>query len=639
MRRVGGGVCAGRLHPDSVTDAPRVRAAPRGDPSRGTVTAVEPTAPPPSAAPSTWAGHVVVAGLHAEGLRAVQQLRAAGVQAVVVDPRPDPVLLRALEGSGVALVRGEPSLPEVLADAGLAGAAALLCVEDDDLATLATALHARAERADLRVVAQLRNAAVGRALAGTGAAVLDVAALSAPAVVQACLATPVRSLLVEGREMRVVEVEASRSGPLRELYGDLAPLAVVDAGDGATQLSPGRDRVVAPGDLVVLVGTADDVRAAQLEPTGAEEVLPFVGARAPRPAQHRPASLLRAVASALDLRLRLALAALGGLGLLSVVVLLAGYRESDGTRMSLLDAVYFTVETVATVGFGDFYFRDQAWWLRLWAVGLMLVGATLATVFFALLTNALVTRRLEEGLGRRRVTALDGHVIVVGLGPVGMAVVRELRDQDVPVLVVDPDPGNRYAAAARAAGAQVLTGDATQPDVLAAAGLERARAVAVLTSDDLVNVEAGLALKDLLGGRWWTVPVVLRVADGGLATALGGALGFRHVRSTAALSAPWFVGAALGLEVLGTFYAGTAPLLLARLAVSAGGGLDGAAVADLPPGTRVLGLARAGGGGVELSPRSTARLAAGDRVHLVGPADERVALLRSDGVGRAAPAP
>ncbi len=303
--------------------------------------------------------------------------------------------------------------------------------------------------------------------------------------------------------------------------------------------------------------------------------------------------------------------------------------------MDLLDAVYFTVETIATVGFGDFYFRDQPDWLRAWAVLLMLIGATLATVFFALLTNALVSRRLEEGLGRRRVTALDDHVIVVGLGTVGAELVRQLRERGVPVLVVEPDPANRGAASARARGAQVLVGDATQPDVLALAGLARARAVAVMTSDDLVNVEAGLAVKDLLGERWWSVPVVVRVADRDLATALRGALGFRHVRSTAALSAPWFVGAALGLEVVSTFYAGDVPLLIARLRVTAGGGLDGVALADLPGGARVLGLLRAGGGDVELSPRRGARLAAGDRVHLVGPSDELVALLRADGGGRA----
>ena len=36
--------------------------------------------------------------------------------------------------------------------------------------------------------------------------------------------------------------------------------------------------------------------------------------------------------------------------------------------MTLLDAVYFTVETIATVGYGDFSFAEQASWLRVYAI-------------------------------------------------------------------------------------------------------------------------------------------------------------------------------------------------------------------------------------------------------------------------------
>ncbi len=292
------------------------------------MTAVDPaperTAPAQqsAASPAGWTGHVVVAGLHAEGLRAVQQLRAAGVAAVVVDARPDPGLLAALDGTGAGVVVGDPSRPEVLREAGLAGAVALLCVEDDDLATLSTALHARQVRTDLRVVAQLRNAAVGRALAGTGVAVLDVAELSAPAVLDACLGTAVHPLSVEGEQLVVVEVVVARGGVLRDLFGDLAPVAVVSAATGATVLSPGRDAVVAAGDAVHLAGPAAAVAALLPRERAAGPV--FVGARAPRPERHRPASLVRSLAGSLDVRLRLALASLGLLGLLSVVVLLLG---------------------------------------------------------------------------------------------------------------------------------------------------------------------------------------------------------------------------------------------------------------------------------------------------------------------------
>ncbi len=69
--------------------------------------------------------------------------------------------------------------------------------------------------------------------------------------------------------------------------------------------------------------------------------------------------------------------------------------------------------------------------------------------------------------------------------------------------------------------------------------------------------------------------------------------GFRIVRFTAALAAPWFVGAALGLDVLNTFYVGDEPLLVARLTVRPDGGLDGLALRDLGARTRILAISRA----------------------------------------------
>jgi hypothetical protein len=60
--------------------------------------------------------------------------------------------------------------------------------------------------------------------------------------------------------------------------------------------------------------------------------------------------------------------------------------------------------------------------------------------------------------------------------------------------------------------------------------LARARAVAVLTSDDLVNIETGLAVRDLLGQRWSGVPVVLRLLDRRLARTVERSFDFHYVR-------------------------------------------------------------------------------------------------------------
>ena len=184
----------------------------------------------------------------------------------------------------------------------------------------------------------------------------------------------------------------------------------------------------------------------------------------------------------------------------------------------------------------------------------MVVGVVLAAILFALLTQLLVSSRLEHSFGQRRVGAMRGHVIVVGLGAIGVRVVEDLVAAGRRVVVLELDPANRHLARARALDVPVVTGDATDTTVLATVNLASATAVAVLTSDDLVNVETGLAVRDQLGERWPGVPVVLRVFDRELGVTIREGFDFRYVRSTEALVAPWFVGAALGLDVLGTFH-------------------------------------------------------------------------------------
>jgi Trk K+ transport system NAD-binding subunit len=270
-------------------------------------------------------------------------------------------------------------------------------------------------------------------------------------------------------------------------------------------------------------------------------------------------------------------------------------------------------------------------WLVIFAVVLMMAGALFVAVFFALVTNMLVSRRIEESLGQQKITALRDHVLVIGLGTVGLRVARQLHDAGRDVVVVEKDARNRHLSQLRALRVPVMIADATQPEVLASAWLAAASAVAVLTSDDLANLETGLAVRDQLGARWRATPVVLRIFDPQLAHSVKQTFGFRYVRSTAALAAPWFVGAALGLDVLSTFYAGDELLLIARLTVTPGGGLEGLRMDELTARTRVLALRRAADRSVlEHPPRRTTRFGQADEAYLIGPYDELLTVLRRD---------
>jgi Trk K+ transport system NAD-binding subunit len=595
--------------------------------------------------------HVVVCGLGGLGLRIVEKLHHRGEPVVVVDDdRGHRRGAHVLETWGVPLIETDPTVPGSLDAAGLETARAVVCVmagDQGELRNLHVALHVRERRPDVRVVTSLGNAAIGRAVAadpGPGA-VLDVAALVTPALVEACLRSPVHALDVAGTRFVAAATTAGAPATLRALYGDLAPLAVTaepDRPGATTRLCPSRDHRVAAGDRVTVLGTDEELAEAGVETTTASA--PRRGPTTRRgggydpDAVHGRAGLLpRAVSAVLalgresDRGLRWAIGALVALLVVSTTVITLGYRYPDGHGLGVVDALYFTVESVATVGFGDFSFADQTVWLRLWAVFLMLAGVVTTAIPIAYFTDMLISRRLSATAGRRAAAAYVGHVVIIGLGAVGISVAEALHARGREVVVVESDPANRHLPRARALGLPVVFGDATTATPLRDARIGRAAAVAVTTSDDMANIETGLAVRDLLGERRAEVPVVLRLFDRELARTVAQRFGFGSVRSIVELAAPWFVGAALGLDVLGTFPVHGQAFLLGRLRVEAGSALDGLAMRDLSLRTRVVALRRVtddrGRAPLEHPPRRDTRFAAGDEAFLVGPDEELLEVL------------
>ncbi len=584
-------------------------------------------------------GHVIVCGLNPVGLRTVEQLHLAGARVVVLDDEQDERLVRVVRGWGIPHLPRSAHLSDPLYAAGISGARAVVCAELTDLRTLETVLLIRDLRPDVLVVADLDNPAVAHAVEEvlSSVGVLDVAALFAPAVVEACLSHRAREILLGDTLFVAAEVIAPGDGTLRELYGHLAPIGVVTEADDELIACPGRDQEVSKGDRVTLLGTR-----AELDEAGLGARLSQAGARSLR--ARTGASLTRLwrnVLETADAPLRIALALGIVLLIVSSLVLHFGYRESDGhSGLPLLDAAYFTVETIATVGYGDYNFSAQPTGMEIFGIALIVAGTTLVTTLFALLTNALVSRRIAQSLGRGRIPGMRDHVVIVGLGAVGMQVLQGLLAEGREVVVVERTDSNEYLAQARSMEVPVVIGDATLAGTLEAVNMASAAAVAILTSDDLTNIETGLAVRDRLGERWTEVPVVLRVFDRQLGHRLQQSFGFRHVWSTSAIAAPWFVGAALGLEVLFTFYVGNNPFLLARLRVSRRGGLDGLAMLNLPGKIRVAAIRRAAGPrGLEHPPRRDTTLAADDDAYLVGPYAELLEVLRHDRDGTRPTAP
>ena len=578
-------------------------------------------------------GHVIVCGLRGIGLRIVEQFRLSDTDVVVLDDATGTMFDRQLATWGVAHVHANARVGDGLAEAGIEGAIAVVCVEVDDIHTLETALRVHELRPDIRIVVQLANPSVAGALGrvtGPGT-VLDSASLAAPSFVEACLQRRVHDIELEGVEFFVVQTDVpnvpERHETFRAHFGDLAPVAVMPADGSALVQCPGRDHPLKLGDRVAVLGTREDLQHYGVSVAGTASV------------PQRRVGLLRRVSRQVRTALHegnqaLAFVAVGLLALIAVstVILRIGYRLRDPhEHLSILSSLYFTIETVATVGFGDYSFATQSAWMKVFGIVMIAAGVALLSTAFALFTNLLVSRRIEQSLGRLEVPGMVDHIVVIGLGSVGISVVRGLIDAGQRVVVVERDPTNRYLAQARALGVPVLIADATQRQTHGMVNLQDAAGVAVLTSADLTNIETALAIRESLGERWESVPVTVRVFDRELARMMEEKFGFRNVRSTSALAAPWFVGAALGLDILSTFYVGQQPFLVGKVAVAPDGGLRGLAMSDLSARTRVIALRRADARDtLEHPPRRGTRFAGRDEAFVLGPYEEILRVLHHE---------
>ena len=199
----------------------------------------------------------------------------------------------------------------------------------------------------------------------------------------------------------------------------------------------------------------------------------------------------------------------GGLAVLSLVTLAStlGYMLIEGAPFG--DALYMTVVTISTVGFGEIFPLSGAGRAMTTVIIVVGVGTALYTAATA------VEIGLERFLGgeprrrrmNRQIDRLQDHVIVCGFGRVGRNVWHALREEDISVVVVES--AAEAAAAGVAEGALVVTGDATRYEILGEAGIDRARALIACVQNDNDNLVIVLSAKN----RRAELPVIARATE------------------------------------------------------------------------------------------------------------------------------
>jgi voltage-gated potassium channel len=173
----------------------------------------------------------------------------------------------------------------------------------------------------------------------------------------------------------------------------------------------------------------------------------------------------------------------------------AGYYWIEG--WSLSECLYMTTITVSTVGFQEVHplTRDG----QLFTVFLIFFGVTAAALSISALFEYFILRGLSTLFGRKKmdkqIGKLNRHIIICGYGRTGYYIARDLKKTGRSFVVIENDP--ERVKLLEQENTFFIEGDASDEDLLEAAGIGRAKALVAALAKDADNLFLTLSARSL----------------------------------------------------------------------------------------------------------------------------------------------
>lgn len=471
---------------------------------------------------------IIVCGLGNTGYRVFSLLRRQGAQVVGISSQPT---------DEDQIIVGDLRSPDVLIQAGIHDASALLLMTSDDALNLAILTQARVLNPRIRIISRLLNTRLGSRLDQTLAyhVSMSVSALSGPIFAFAALGnTAIGQIDLMGRNWPMYEEHIDAEHPwngalLRHLWENRDRMLIYyQAANQEVDLVSAvlQDQKLATGDRLIIATRPTPGRMQRL--TWERRIRSFLAGLT----QFR-----RQSQAALAITLLLFL-------LITVSTLI---YLSVSFNVAIVDALYFTVGMLTGAGGHEEVAEQAPVAIKVFTAMMMLVGAGVIGVFYALLNDLVLGSHFHHVWNAVQLPQRH-HYIVCGLGGVGFQIAQQLKLGGYDVVAIERDPNGRFVNSARALKIPVIMGDASLPDTLNEARITTASALLAVTSHDTDNLEIALAAKSLAH----QLPIVVRNQDPDFSRQVQQVFEFEQVMSPTELAAPSFAAAALGGQVLGS---------------------------------------------------------------------------------------
>lgn len=178
-----------------------------------------------------------------------------------------------------------------------------------------------------------------------------------------------------------------------------------------------------------------------------------------------------------------------------VIIGVAGFMLISGD--TFIDALYMTVITITTVGFGTLHELNDA--EKLFTIFLILTSMTTVGYVVSVLTEYIVSGELFEQLKfnrvQKKIHQLKGHTIVCGYGRNGRQSVVKLTKYRKPLVVIENS--DEIIEELEENNILYIKGDATNDETLQKAGINNAESIITALPSDADNLYVVLSSRQL----------------------------------------------------------------------------------------------------------------------------------------------
>lgn len=181
--------------------------------------------------------------------------------------------------------------------------------------------------------------------------------------------------------------------------------------------------------------------------------------------------------------------------IITIIVAVVGYISFGWT---VLEAIYMVVITIFGVGYGEVKPLDSAP-EKIFTILVIIAGTSSAVYtvggFVQMVAEGEINRALDTHRKTKEIQSLDGHTIICGFGRMGQIVAQQLQEARQQFVIIDRN--SELLVNAEQMGYLTQVGNATEENILKAAGIDQATVLATVLPDDAANVFITLTARGL----------------------------------------------------------------------------------------------------------------------------------------------